>query len=117
YFSGCSNGGRQALMEAQRFPDDFDGLVAGAPALDFVGIAAQFVKDIQAVFPDEASLTTPLFPPALLQGVEAQIVAKCDALDGVKDGLMEDPRRCQVDVAALTGLTDPQRAALRRLYA
>ena len=116
YFSGCSNGGRQALMEAQRFPDDFDGVVAGAPALDFVGVAAQFVKDIQAAFPDEGSLTTPLFPPALLKDVETQIVAKCDALDGVKDGLMEDPRRCKVDVAALTGLNDAQRAALKRLY-
>ena len=51
YFSGCSNGGRQGLMEAQRFPDDFDGIVVGAPALDFVGFAAQFVKDIQAVLP------------------------------------------------------------------
>ena len=52
YFSGCSNGGRQALMEAQRYPDDFDGIVAGAPAYDFTGIGAQFIKDIQAAFPD-----------------------------------------------------------------
>jgi Tannase and feruloyl esterase len=117
YFSGCSNGGRQAVMEAQRFPDDFDGIVAGAPALDFVGIAAQFIKDIQAVFPDEDSLTKPMFPLALLKNVETQILEKCDAADGVKDGLMEDPRRCQIDVAGLTGLTDAQRVALKILYA
>ena len=54
YFSGCSNGGRQALMEAQRYPDDFDGIVAGAPAYDFTGIGAQFIKDMRAAFPDSA---------------------------------------------------------------
>jgi hypothetical protein len=116
YFSGCSNGGRQALMEAQRFPDDFDGIVAGAPAYDFVGIAAQFIKDIQAAFPDEASVKSLMFPAETLKSVEAQIVDKCDAIDGVKDGLMEDPRACKVDVAALTGLSDVQRAALKKLY-
>src|SRR5947207_15172548 len=75
YFSGCSNGGRQALMEAQRFPDDFDGLVAGAPAYDFVGIAAQFVKDIQAAFPDPKA-NTPLFTPATVTSVETQRLAQ-----------------------------------------
>src|SRR5258705_73583 len=61
YFSGCSNGGRQAMMEAQRYPDDFDGIVAGAPAYDFTGIGAQFIKDIQAVFPDPRNLSSRLF--------------------------------------------------------
>jgi len=116
YFAGCSNGGRQAMMEAQRFPDDFDGIVAGAPAMDFVGIAAQFIKDIQAVFPDATS-TTPMLSPDVLKSVEAQIVEKCDAIDGVKDGLMEDPRRCTVDVASLSGLSDLQKAALKKVYA
>ena len=117
YFAGCSNGGRQAVMEAQRFPDDFDGIVAGAPALDFVGIAAQFVKDIQAVFPDPRNLSTPMFTPETLKSVEAQIVEKCDAVDRVKDGLLEDPRRCNIDIAGLTGLSDGQRAALKQIYA
>jgi tannase/feruloyl esterase len=116
YFSGCSNGGRQALMEAQRYPDDFDGIVAGAPAYDFVGIAAQFVKDIQAAFPDPHS-PSPMFPPETLKSVETQILEKCDALDGVKDGVMEDPRRCSVDPSALSGLTDAQRTALKKIYA
>jgi feruloyl esterase len=117
YFVGCSNGGRQAMMEAQRFPDDFTGIVSGAPALDFVGIAAQFIKDIQAVFPDKQSLSTPVFSTDVLKSIEAQIVDRCDAADGLKDGLIDDPRSCKVDVAAMTGLTDPQRSALKKVYA
>ena len=115
YFFGCSNGGRQGLMEAQRFPDDFDGIVAGAPAADFVGIATQFIKDSQAAFPNASSLT-PMFTPDVLKSVETQILDTCDALDGVKDGVMEDPRRCTVDPGTLTGLTDPQRTVLKRIY-
>jgi hypothetical protein len=116
YFNGCSNGGRQALMEAQRYPDDFDGIVSGAPAYDFTGLAAQFIKDIQVAFPTPDSLSTPLFPADSLKGLESQIVAKCDAIDGVKDGLMEDPRRCAIDVATLTGLSDQQKKALAVIY-
>ncbi len=52
YFQGCSRGGGQALMEAQRFPDDFDGIIAGAPAYDWTGIAAQMLRNMQALFPD-----------------------------------------------------------------
>ena len=116
YFSGCSNGGRQGLMEAQRYPDDFDGIVSGAPAYDFTGVGAQFIKDIQAAFPDPRALDARALTPDALKSVEAQIIAKCDALDGVKDGLIEDPRACKVDVAALTGLTDAQRNALKTIY-
>src|SRR4051794_2777075 len=116
YFSGCSNGGRQALMEAQRYPDDFDGIVAGAPAADFTGIGAQFIKDVRAQFPDPKNLT-PLLPPDVLRAVSAQILEKCDAIDGVKDGVMEDPRQCKVDVSTLTGLSAAQQAALKTIYA
>jgi feruloyl esterase len=116
YFNGCSNGGRQALMEAQRYPADFDGIVAGAPAYDFTGLAAQFIMDIQAAFPDKESLSKPLFPNDTLKSVEAQIVAKCDAVDGASDELMEDPRRCAIDVSALTGLSPRQQQALAKIY-
>ena len=117
YFLGCSNGGRQGLMEAQRFPDDFDGIVVGAPALDFVGLAARFVKDMQAVFPDPRNLSRPMFTPETLKSVEAQIVRQCDAVDRVTDGLLDDPRRCKIDVAGLAGLSDGQRSALETIYA
>jgi tannase/feruloyl esterase len=116
-FSGCSNGGRQGLMEARRFPDDFDGIVAGAPVLDFVGLAARFVKDMQAVFPDPRNLSTPMFTTGTLKSAETQIVEECDAVEGVKDGLLEEPRRCNIDFAGLAGLSDGQRAALKKLYA
>jgi len=103
-------------MEAQRYPDDFDGIVAGAPANDFVGIGAQFIKDIQAAFPDPRNVSTPLFSNEVLKSVETQIVDSCDAIDGVKDGLMEDPRACRVNVSTLTGLSDAQKAALKTVY-
>jgi len=117
YFFGCSNGGRQGLMEAQRFPDDFDGIVAGAPAADFTGIGAQFIKDVRAQFPDPKNLT-PLIPSETLQLVAKQILDTCDALDGVKDGVMEDPRACTIDAGTeLMGVTAAQRAALKTIYA
>ena len=97
-------------------PDDFDGIVAGAPAADFTGIGAQFIKDVRAQFPDPKNLT-PLLPAETLQSVAAQILDKCDALDGVKDGVMEDPRQCKVDVSTLTGLSAAQQAALKTIYA
>jgi hypothetical protein len=116
YFSGCSRGGGQALMEAQRFPDDFDGVVAAAPAYDWTAIGAQMVRNAQVAFPDPQHLTTPLLTPAELKLVESKILEACDALDGVTDGVMEDPRRCTFDVDSLP-LTAAQRTALKALYA
>jgi hypothetical protein len=116
YFNGCSNGGRQGLMEAQRYPGDYDGIISGAPAADFTGLGAQFIKDQQAVFPDTTNRTSSVLPNDVLKSVEAQILDKCDAVDGVKDGLMEDPRACKVDVSTLTGMTDVQKAALKKIY-
>jgi feruloyl esterase len=115
YFSGCSRGGGQALMEAQRFPDDFDGVIAGAPAYDWTGIAAQMIHNAQAAFPDPRTMMSPLFSEADLKMIEAKILDACDTLDGVKDGVMEDPRRCKFDVNTLP-LTERQRTALKALY-
>ena len=116
YFSGCSNGGRQGMMEAQRYPDDFDGIVAGAPAMDFTGIAAQFMKDLQTLFPDPKNVTTSVLPAETMKLVGSRILDACDAADGVKDGVMDDPRACKVDLGALP-ISDAQKAALKKVYA
>ncbi len=127
YFFGCSRGGGQALMEAQRYPDDFDGIVAAAPAMDWPGIAAAFVKNSQAAFPDPATLSRSVITRDNLKLLESRILAACDANDGVKDGVMEDPRDCAFKVADIPVcaddrprpecLTRAQRAAIERIYA
>ena len=96
YFVGCSAGGRQALKEAQRFPADFDGIVAGAPGLDWTGRAAQAVRVAQATENESARLTR---NDVLL--LHAAVLDKCDALDGVKDGIIADPTRCAFDPGVL----------------
>jgi Tannase and feruloyl esterase len=116
YFQGCSRGGGQALMEAQRFPADFDGIVAGAPAYDWTGIAAAMIRNMQAVFPDPRKTNTLMITPETLKTVEAKIVEACDATDGVADGIIDDPRQCRFDVNTLP-LSAAQRTALKVIYA
>jgi feruloyl esterase len=87
YFEGCSTGGRQALILAQRFPEDFDGIVAGAPVLNFSGTMTGYAKMTQAF------AAAPI-PYAKLKTLSDSIYAQCDDKDGLKDGLIDDPRRC-----------------------
>jgi hypothetical protein len=115
YFTGCSRGGGQALMEAQRYPEDFDGIIAGAPAYDWTGIAAQMIRNAQAAFPDPRNLE-PMFTRDELKGVEAAVLDACDARDGIKDGILDDPRACRFDVNTLP-LPEPKRNALKAIYA
>ena len=118
YFSSCSNGGRQALMEAQRYPGDFDGIIAGAPANNFTHIAAEFVWIAQA-------LTAAYIPATKLPAIEAAVVKACDAADGVKDGVLDDPRKCKFDPGTMvcqgeesaSCLTAGQAETLRKIYA
>jgi hypothetical protein len=120
YFDGCSNGGREALMEAQRFPADYNGIIAGAPAA-FIHFLVTFTMDVQATEADPASY----IPSAKLPAIESGVLAACDALDGLKDGVIDDPRKCHFDAATLlcrgtesdSCLTQPQVAALRKIYA
>lgn len=93
YFVGCSTGGRQGLMAAQRFPEDFDGIYSGAPVLDFVGTMVNYVSIVQSM------AKTPISSEKLKRAGTA-IYDQCDENDGVKDGLIEDPRRCAFDPAA-----------------
>jgi feruloyl esterase len=97
YWNGCSAGGRQAMAEAQRFPADFDGIIAGAPGLDWTGRAAQAVRIAQTLEDNHAAR---LLQPQR-QLLHRAVVEACDALDGVKDGLLENPTRCRFDPAAL----------------
>ena len=114
YFQGCSRGGGQALMEAQRFPDDFEGIIAGAPAFDWTGIGVQMIRNMQVLFPDPKKLT-PMFTPETLKTVETAIVEACDMNDGVKDGVIDDPRQCKFDVNTLP-LPAAQKNALKLIY-
>jgi len=92
YWNSCSNGGRQGLLEAQRFPEDFDGIVANAPWVDQTGFTVGAIWNQQAV--SGAGLT-----PEKLALVAGKVMEKCDAVDGLKDGLIDDPRKCNFDPA------------------
>ena len=99
YYTGCSKGGQQGLMEAQRYPDDFDGLVAGNPANDWTGLyAGAHLWFSLATLDDPESY----LPADTLPLLEEAVNHACDALDGVEDGVLNDPRRCDFDPAVLT---------------
>lgn len=90
YWNSCSNGGRQGMIEAQRYPDDFDGIVANAPWLDPTGFTIGVLWNQNAL--SEAPVTE-----SQLEIVADKVMAKCDAIDGLKDNLIDDPRRCNFD--------------------
>ena len=122
YFAGCSDGGREALMEAQRYPADYDGILAGAPANYWTALLSTAAWDTQALTLDPASF----IPPAKIPTISAAVLAACDELDGVRDGILNDPRQCHFDPATIQCkagedtdkcLTAPQVAALKKIYA
>ena len=94
YWVGCSTGGRQGLMEAQRYPEDFDGYVIGAPVLDLSHLQMKAIWNYLAIETGAGQIKPEKFP-ALANAV----YGKCDALDGLKDGLIENPLKCNVDPA------------------
>ncbi len=120
YFNSCSNGGRQALMEAQRYPEDFDGIIAGAPANYWTHLLSTAVWNSSALLADPASY----IPAKKLPAIESAVLSACDATDGVTDGVIEDPSLCHFDAHVLEChdaetdhcLTAPQVTALTKLY-
>ncbi len=122
FFSSCSNGGRQALMEAQRFPDDYDGILAGAPANYWTHLlVANFYASGKPMLENSASYISKDKIPAIAQAV----LAACDAADGLKDGILSDPTSCHFDPDSIvckgpetdSCLTQPQADSLKRIYA
>jgi len=117
YWNGCSTGGRQALMEAQRFPNDFDGIIAGAAANPKTHLDAWRIWMAQAMFKDQASV----IPVSKFAMIHEAVLAACDGGDGLKDGLIQDPTKCHFDPRAIeckggdapTCLTTAQVAAAR----
>lgn len=123
YFSGCSDGGREALMEAQRYPQDFNGIIAGAPSLIFV-VQNGLFHPWQAVANRDAQ-GRPILLANKLPWLHRAVLAQCDGLDGQVDGLLSDPRlcqvkldglRCQANAAADSCLSDAEIGAVQRLY-
>ncbi len=120
YWNGCSAGGRQAMKEAQRFPADFDGIIAGAPGLDWTGRAAQAVRVAQVL----EKVETARLSHAQLRLLHGAVLQACDAIDGVKDGVLEEPSKCTFDPGILqcnstdasACLTAPQIETVRLMY-
>lgn len=122
YWVGCSTGGRQGLMEAQRYPEDFDGYVVGAPVLNLTGLQTKSVYNYRFAGSGPGQIK-----PEQSQMLSKAFLEKCDALDGVKDGLVENPLKCGFDPAKdlqkcastssnVACFTDPQIESLKKVY-
>lgn len=94
YFDGCSNGGRMALMEAERYPDDYDGIISGAPFMSAGAILPTLMRD------GHLSASN-YIPGSILDTVDREVIASCDAVDGVKDGLIQNPAMCSFNAKSL----------------
>jgi len=121
YFNGCSGGGRMAFQEAQRFPADFDAILAGAPGYDRVNQSVQMLLNAKATLDQPGSM----IPPGKYPVIHRAALDACDAADGLKDGLIGDPQRCHFDpkvveckgADAADCLTSAQVVAAAKIYA
>jgi feruloyl esterase len=116
YFTGCSDGGREALMEAQRYPDDFDGIAAGAPASNMaVQNTYHHAWNVLANLDANGQF---ILLADKLPLIHAAVLKACDGIDGLTDGLIDDPRACRFDPRSLVGngLTAAEAAVVRKLH-
>jgi feruloyl esterase len=121
YFSGCSTGGQQALSEAQRYPHDYDGIIAGNPASNRLHLIYAFLWTWLAAHGEH---DRQILPSSKLPALATAVMTSCDAHDGLKDGLIADPRACRFDPAQLTCsgaesdacLTTEQVQAVKKIY-
>jgi len=122
FFNGCSTGGRQGLVEAQRYPDDYNGILSGAPVINYTHLqAAHFAIALRT-----RKVPGSYFPASKLPEINKASLAACDAIDGVRDGIIEDPLKCGFgkDPSALlckasetpTCLTAEQLKTLKDIY-
>ena len=98
YFDGCSTGGRQSMVEGTRYPVDYDGLIVGDPAIAYHNGRLSTLKQGLAFVPAGSYI-----PLSTVQAVDAAVFASCDALDGVVDGLIQNPAACNIEPSALGG--------------
>jgi hypothetical protein len=121
YFSGCSTGGRQGFMEAQRFPDDFDGIIAGAGPLYYTTSGFHLLWSAMASVDADRK---PILQKEQVELLHKAVLNKCDAIDGLKDGIIDDPRQCKFDPAEIackagetqSCLNPAQVEAVRKIY-
>lgn len=105
YFEGCSQGGRQGLMEAQRYPNDFDGIVAGAPAFAYQALNASGVWNLQRIFQNNLAGNLAVDTNGdgnfdslnLIDVLHEKVLEKCDVIDGISDGVIDNPMSCDFD--------------------
>ncbi len=110
YFVGCSRGGGQGMMESQRYPDDFDGIVAGAPAYHWTAFTAGMVQTQQALYPD-GDISSPIITFDTRALLAETINTVCDAQDGVEDDVLNDPQSCNFKPEDLPRCTEGQPGA------
>ena len=97
YFFGCSNGGAQGLKEALLYAEDFDGIVAGAPAINYTAHQAKFIRHSQIMFPDPHNLNVGVISETQLQILQQVLIEQCDEIDGIRDGIITNPDKCSFD--------------------
>jgi len=111
YFMGCSGGGMQGMNEVQKYPADYDGILAGAHGRSIVGISARWLTSALIARADPAAHVT----AEQWRGIASAAVTACDSKDGVTDGIINDPRSCKFDVGSAPGLTAAQAQTARLL--